>query len=82
MHFGVPGPHFLLLLENVPIEMSNKPYERKFNPPRDLDSKTRYFEPQHFNRLLNDFNFFPVSVEKGEVARVESCRDGFSRELI
>jgi hypothetical protein len=42
MHFGVPGPHFLLLLENVPIEMCNKPYERKFNPPRDLDSKTPY----------------------------------------
>jgi hypothetical protein len=43
MHFGVPGPHLLLLLEIVPIEMSDKPYERKFNPPCDLDSKTRYF---------------------------------------
>lgn len=77
MHFGVPGPHFLHLLETIPLEVGGGP-DGKDDESKD-EELCHSFDDMAFKSFMDTFNFRLVSVKNGRVTRL---RQGFPKELI
>jgi hypothetical protein len=63
MHFGVPGPHFLHLLENVHFELSTPLCN-------DIQASFR-FKDHQFQDFMNTFKVKLIRVEDRKVVRVD-----------
>jgi hypothetical protein len=84
MDFGVPGPHFLHLLETVPLKVSDTPFKDLEETSSDIEVETLYFQfgdEDPFEDFMNIFNFkmtlvfaerfvcFDREVGHGEISR-------------
>jgi hypothetical protein len=83
LNFGMPGPHFLYLLESVPLEVSEEPFENltawSDTGGEELFGLYYRFVEEEFYDFMDTFNFNMVHVGYGKVHRAV---EGFPKELI
>jgi hypothetical protein len=79
----MPGPHFLHLLESVPLEVSKTPFGTS-KASTSIGGEKPFalfyrFSDEEFENFMNIFNYNLVDVRHGKIQRTA---EGFSRELI